>query len=290
VLVIGRTGQLARELAVAPTPSDFQLELLGREALDLGRPEEAAQMVRDRAPDLVLLAAAYTAVDKAESEEGAARLINAEAPGAIARVCADRGAPLVHVSTDYVFDGSKTEPYLETDPIKPVSAYGRTKAEGEALIAASGARTAVLRTSWVYSPHGANFLKTMLRLAESRDEVGVVADQLGRPTAAADLASAVMAVGDRLLGGDAAAEGVFHYCGAGDATWADFAEAIFEGAARRGRPGARVRRITTAEFPTPARRPANSRLNTDKIQGLGVSPRPWREAVDICLDRLGAEA
>ena len=290
VLVIGKTGQLARELAAASPPAGFQLEMLGRDQMDLSRPEDAAQAVRDRAPDLVLLAAAYTAVDKAETDEAAARLVNAEAPGAIARVCAELGAPLVHVSTDYVFDGSKPEPYGESDPIAPIGAYGRTKAEGEALIAASAARAAVLRTSWVYSPYGANFVKTMLRLAESRDEVSVVGDQLGRPTAAADLAAAVLAMGERLLQDEAAAEGVFHYSGAGDATWAEFAEAIFEGAARRGRPGARVRRITTAEFPTPARRPANSRLNTAKIEGLGVPPRPWREALDICLDRLGAAA
>jgi dTDP-4-dehydrorhamnose reductase len=179
---------------------------------------------------------------------------------------------------------------VETDPIAPLGAYGRTKAEGEALVAASGARAAILRTSWVYSPFGANFVKTMLRLAESRDEVGVVADQLGRPTAAADLAEAVLAMGGRLLADDAAAQGVFHYAGEGEASWADFAEAVFDASARRGGPRPRVRPITTAEFPTPARRPVNSRLDTAKIEGLGVRPRPWREALETCLDRLGVEA
>jgi dTDP-4-dehydrorhamnose reductase len=288
VLVIGRTGQLARELAVADTP--LALEFLGRDALDLTRPVQAAEVVRARRPDLVLIAAAYTAVDRAESEEETARLVNADAPGAIARACAETGAGLLHVSTDYVFDGAKPEPYVEEDPIAPASAYGRTKAEGEAAIRASGARAAIVRTSWVYSPFGANFVKTMLRLADSREEVGVVADQLGRPTAAADLAAALLELGLRMTRRDIAAEGLFHYAGAGDATWAEFAEAVFAASARRGGKQPRVRRITTAEFPTPARRPANSRLDTAKIERLGVRPRPWREALEICLDRLGEDA
>jgi dTDP-4-dehydrorhamnose reductase len=251
---------------------------------------QAAEVVRARRPDLVLIAAAYTAVDRAESEEETARLVNADAPGAIARACAETGAGLLHVSTDYVFDGAKPEPYVEEDPIAPASAYGRTKAEGEAAIRASGARAAIVRTSWVYSPFGANFVKTMLRLAESREEVGVVADQLGRPTAAADLAAALLELGLRMTRRDIAAEGLFHYAGAGDATWADFAEAVFAASAGRGGKQPRVRRIPTAEFPTPARRPANSRLDTAKIEGLGVRPRPWREALEICLDRLGEDA
>lgn len=288
VLVIGKTGQLARELALADTP--LTLEFLGRDTLDLARPAEAAEVVRARRPTLVLIAAAYTAVDRAEAEEETARLVNAESPGAIARACVETGAGLLHVSTDYVFDGSKPEPYVEDDPIAPASAYGRTKAEGEAAIRASGARAAIVRTSWVYSPFGANFVKTMLRLAESRDEVGVVADQLGRPTAAADLAAALLELGSRMAARDVTAEGLFHYSGAGDATWADFAEAIFASSARRGGKTAAVRRITTAEFPTPARRPANSRLDTARIEGLGVRPRPWREALEICLDRLGEGA
>jgi dTDP-4-dehydrorhamnose reductase len=283
-LVIGRTGQLARELAVLGAPEGLTLRFLGRDEADLTRPEAVADVVRRAAPDLVLIAAAYTAVDRAESEEAVARVVNAEAPGAIARAAAGLGAPVVHLSTDYVFDGTKPEPYVESDPTAPVSAYGRTKAAGETAVLASGARAAVIRTSWVYSPFGANFVKTMLRLAESRDEVAVVADQLGRPTYAADLAAAVAGMGRRLL--DGVDGGVFHYGGAGDATWADFAEAVFAGSARRGGRAPAVRRIATAEFPTPARRPANSRLDTAKIERLGIAPRPWQEALELCLDRL----
>ena len=290
VLVIGRTGQLARELAAAPAPAGMALEFLGREALDLSRPEAAGDRVRARSPGLVLLAAAYTAVDRAEGDEETAMRVNAAAPGAIARACAEIGAPLVHVSTDYVFDGAKPEPYVETDPVRPASVYGRSKLAGERRIAESGARAAILRTSWVYSPFGSNFVKTMLRLSETRDEVSVVADQLGRPTAAADLAEAVLAMGGRLLQRDPAAEGVFHYAGRGDATWADFAEAVFAGAAARGRRPVGVRRIDTADYPTPAPRPANSRLDTGKIEAMGVPVRPWRDALETCLDRLGVGA
>ncbi len=232
-------------------------------------------------------AAAYTAVDKAESEPDAAMALNRDGPAALARACADLDIPLVHISTDYVFDGTKPAPYVETDPKAPISVYGRSKSEGEDQIAASGARSAVIRTAGVYSSHGTNFLRTMLRLAETRDEIGVVADQVGRPTWAKDLAEASLAVAVRALDRDPAALGVFHYAGAGDASWADFAEAIFTNARARGAKAARVRRITTAEFPTPTKRPANSRLDTSKIEHeLGLVPRDWRDACTLCLDDL----
>jgi len=284
-LIFGRTGQLARELERLDAPG-LNRTFLGREAVDLTRPEAAAEAVRAARPDLVIIAAAYTAVDRAESDEDAARLVNAEAPARIAQACAEVGAAVVHVSTDYVFDGSKAAPYVETDPTGPINAYGRTKLAGEQAVLASGARAAVVRTAWVYSPWGSNFPKTMLRLAEERDVLRVVADQVGTPTAAGDLAAAVTELGARLAQGDDRAQGVFHYAGAGETSWAGLAEAVMAGAAARGRRAAAVVPITTSEFPTPARRPANSRLGTERMAALGIAPRPWRGALDDVLREL----
>lgn len=286
-LIIGRTGQLARELARRPTR--LATTFLGREDLDLARPAEAAAAVEAARPEMVVIAAAYTAVDRAESEPETARLVNADAPAAIADACARIGAALVHVSTDYVFDGTKPDPYVEADLVAPVSVYGRTKAAGERAVLDGGARATVIRTSWVYSPWGSNFVRTMLRLSNERDELRVVADQTGRPTSAADLAAAVLAIAERLAAGDDAVRGLLHFAGSGDATWADFAEAVVAGSAQRGGRTVPVRRITTAEFPTPAPRPANSRLDTARINALGVVSPPWRESLSRCLDELLAE-
>lgn len=284
-LIFGRTGQLARELARMEAPG-LRRTFLGRDAADLARPEAAVEAVRAARPALVIVAAAYTAVDRAEAEEEAARVVNAEAPRRIADACAKTGAALVHVSTDYVFDGTKPAPYLETDPTAPINAYGRTKLEGEQGVLASGAAAAVVRTAWVYSAFGSNFVKTMLRLAADRDELRVVGDQIGCPTAAGDLARALVALGTRLAGGEAGAAGLFHYAGAGETSWAGFAEAVIAGSARRGGRAVRVVPITTAEFPTPARRPANSRLDSGRMADLGIAPRPWREALDGVLNEL----
>ncbi|HWA00038.1 MAG TPA: dTDP-4-dehydrorhamnose reductase [Caulobacterales bacterium] len=289
ILVLGKNGQLAQALA-ARNSDKLAIVALGREACDLLRPDSIAAALAREAPNAVINAAAYTAVDKAESEPDAAMALNAVAPGAMAAACAARGTPFVHVSTDYVFDGLKTSPYVETDPIAPQSVYGRTKAEGEAAVTHAGGEAAILRTSWVYASTGANFVRTMLRLAATREELGVVADQLGRPTWARDLADACLASAIALANRDAAARGVFHYGGAGDATWADFADAIFAEAAKRGMPSARVNRITTADYPTPAKRPANSRLATTKIEAaLGLRARPWREALALCMDEIAAQ-
>jgi dTDP-4-dehydrorhamnose reductase len=240
--------------------------------------------LRDLRPDAVINAAAFTDVDRAETEAAAAFALNRDGPAALARACADLGAPLVHLSTDYVFDGAKPAPYVETDAKAPLNLYGHSKSEGEDSVLASGAHAAIVRTSWVFAAHGRNFLRTMLRLAEARDEIPVVADQIGRPTAASDLAQTCLAVALRALDRDPTSRGVFHYSDAGDASWADFAEAIFSEAAKAGLKLARVKRITTAEFPTPARRPANSRLDSTKIgAALGVAPRDWREACAICV-------
>lgn len=286
ILVIGRTGQLAAEL-MRLAPAKVRLQAVGRDQFDLSDLAAIPGALQAVRPDAVINAAAYTAVDKAESEPEAAMALNRDGPASLARACAEADIPLVHISTDYVFDGAKPGPYVETDAKAPINAYGRSKSEGEDRILDSGARAAVIRTAWVYSSHGANFLRTMLRLAETHDEVGVVADQLGRPTWARDLAEASLTVALRALDRDPAAQGVFHYAGAGDASWADFAEAIFANARRRGARSAIVKRITTADFPTPAKRPANSRLDTTRIhQTLGIVPRDWREACTLCLDEL----
>ncbi len=280
ILVIGHSGQLATELRKLALPRGVTLEALGRDRLDLLETAVLAEKLRDLRPSAVINAAAFTAVDRAETEPAAAFALNRDSPALLAHACADLGAPLVHLSTDYVFDGAKPAPYVETDAKAPLNVYGRSKAEGEDAVLASGAHAMIVRTSWVFAAHGQNFMRTMLRLAETRDEVPVVADQIGRPTAAADLAQASLAMVLRALDGDRASTGVFHYAGAGDATWADFAEAIFAESAKAGAKSARVRRITSAEYPTPARRPANSRLDTAKI---GVTPRDWREACAICV-------
>lgn len=284
ILVIGHSGQLATALRKLELPRGLELEALGRDRFDLLKTALLHAKLRDLRPDIVINTAAFTAVDRAETETAAAFALNRDGPAALARACADLGAGLIHLSTDYVFDGAKAAPYLETDARAPLNTYGRSKAEGEDAVLASGAHAAIIRTSWVFAPHGQNFLRTMLRLAETRDEIAVVADQIGRPTAAADLAQACLAMALRALDRDPDSAGLFHYAGAGDASWADFAEAIFTEAAKAGARPARVKRITTAQYPTPARRPANSRLDTGKIRtALGITPRDWREACAICV-------
>jgi dTDP-4-dehydrorhamnose reductase len=247
----------------------------------------ATALIASQEPAVVINAAAYTMVDRAEAEPSAAFAINRDCPAAVSRMCQGRGIPFIHISTDYVFDGDKPIPYVETDRRNPKSVYGRSKSEGEDEVMASGARAAIIRTSWVYAAHGTNFLRTMLRLAESHEEVRVVADQIGRPTWAKDIAATVLDVALRAQAGDPNSLGVFHYTGAGDASWADFASRIFATASRFGFKAARVKRIPTAEYPTVARRPANSRLDTTKIERLlGIVPRDWREGCDLCLSEL----
>jgi dTDP-4-dehydrorhamnose reductase len=287
LLVVGANGQLGLELQRAPLPRGWVLRAAGRDELDLAQPGAVREAIATLRPDAVINAAAYTAVDKAQTESELAFAINRDGAASLAEAAAKLDAPLVQVSTDYVFSGDKPAPYVETDPKAPLGVYGRSKSEGEDAVLGAHPRAAVLRTSWVYSPHRANFVKTMLRLGATRGEVRVVADQVGRPTAARDLAAACVAVTERLLAEDQATAGVFHYAGAGDASWADFAEAIFEEAAKHGRAPVRVARITTADYPTPARRPANSRLDTTRIEtSLGIRPRPWRDALRECVAEL----
>ena len=286
ILILGRSGQVARELGKLGA-AGFELEFAGRERLDLASGADLRALLDEARPAAVINAAAYTAVDKAESEPDAAFALNRDAPAALARACAAAEIPFVHFSTDYVFDGAKAEPYLETDPVNPTGVYGASKAAGEAAVLAAGGPAIVLRTSWVFSAFGTNFVKTMLRLAATREEIGVVADQLGRPTWAEDCALGALRAVRALLDGEVEDAELFHLAGEGDASWADFARAIFAESAARAGPSARVKPITTADYPTPARRPANSRLDCSKIIGaLDFRPRPWRQSLKSCFEEL----
>jgi dTDP-4-dehydrorhamnose reductase len=286
LLVFGANGQVAQEIGRIAAGFGFSATLAGRDRVDL-LSQDGSALLDELRPRAVINAAAYTAVDRAEQEPAAAYRLNGEIPGLLAKACKDRGLAFVHISTDYVFDGSKAGPYVETDARAPLGVYGASKAQGEEAIAAVGGEYAIVRTAWVYSAFGANFVKTMLRLAATRDELGVVADQHGCPTWAQDVATATLLLSQRLIAGDPAAQGIFHAAGLGDASWAEFARAIFAGSAARGGPAAVVKSITTADYPTPARRPANSRLACERLEGvLGWRPGPWRESLSICLDEL----
>jgi dTDP-4-dehydrorhamnose reductase len=288
VLVFGREGQVARELTARPALPGTRLECLGRAQFDLLGDGDIAPVIERAGAAGVINASAYTAVDRAESEPGPAFRLNRDAPAAMARACADLGIPFVHFSTDYVFDGDKTTAYVEDDPRHPLGVYGASKAEGEDAVVAAGGRAAIIRTAWVFSAYGANFLKTMLRLAQSRDEIGVVDDQRGCPTWAADLATAALDVLGSL---DSSAPGatVLHAAGDTAVSWADFAEMIFAEQARGGGAFANVRRITTADYPTPARRPRNSMLSIDRLSALtGWRPTPLPRAIAAVCDQLAA--
>ena len=288
ILVFGRNGQVARELAAVA--GDRALVFAGRETLDLANAETAAgaidALLAEASPSAVINAAAYTTVDRAEREAQTAFAVNRDAPATMARSCAARSLPLVHFSTDYVFDGTLDRPYVEADPTGPTSVYGASKLAGEQAVTAAGGSAIILRTAWVYSAHGTNFVKTMLRLAADRDEVSVVVDQVGRPTWARDVARAALLAVDGLRR-DPALAGLYHLSGPDDASWADLAAETFALSARRGGPTAQVRPITSDEYPTPARRPANSRLDCGKIQtALAWRGRPWRESLAACMNEM----
>ena len=284
ILLIGAHGQLGRELARSLAVLG-PLHALGRAELDLTDADAIARVVDHVRPGLIVNAAAYTAVDRAESEPDAAFRVNARAPGAIAQACAATGALLLHYSTDYVFDGSASRPYREDDATAPLGVYGASKLAGEEAIRASGAHHAILRTAWVYAGHGRNFLLTMLRLGAERDRLRVVADQVGTPTSAALIADATA----RVLAHPSRASGTWHLTAAGQASWHGFAESIFAGAVERGLlPRApMVEAISTAEYPTPAARPAYSVLDTAKLRrDFGIDPPDWRIGLAQALDAL----
>ena len=282
VLVFGRTGQVARELARLQPGALF----LGRAEADLSLPDTCAGAIFDIRPSAVINAAAWTAVDRAESDEAAAAVINGDAPSAMAHACATLKIPIVHVSTDYVFPGSSNSPFAPDQLTGPLSAYGRTKLMGELGVIGAQGIHAVVRTSWVFSAHGANFVKMMVRLGRERDHLSVVTDQVGGPTPAAGVAAACVAIAARLVD-DPTAKGVYHFSGAPDVSWADFARAIME----RAGLACRVSDILTSDYPTPARRPLNSRLDCASIETVfGLSRPDWREGLDRVLEELGAQA
>lgn len=263
---------------------------IGRPHADLARPETLATTIAAHAPHLVICAGAYTQVDRAETEPSLAMTVNGDGPGALARLCAARGIPLIHLSTDYVFDGAKVGAYVETDATAPVNAYGRSKLAGEHAVAAAGGRHVIVRTSWVYAGGGSNFVRTMLRLAKMKDRIGVVDDQHGAPTYAPHLAETILAIARLVLrDADPSLSGVVHATAAGACTWRTFAEAIFEGARTRSGPSAHVDPLTTAQFPTPARRPANAALDCTRLRRtFGLALPAWREGLDACLDEISA--
>lgn len=287
IAVTGSKGQVATSLIERAGPK-AEIVALGRPAFDLTDRAAVVAGLEAARPDVVVNAAAYTAVDKAETEEAEAVRVNGEGAGHVAEAAARLGVPLVHLSTDYVFDGALDRPYREDDPTAPTGAYGRSKLAGEKAVTERCEDSVILRTAWVYSPFGANFVRTMLRLNETRDEIGVVADQRGNPTSALDIADAVIAIAARMKDDPSPAlRGVFHMTGSGEATWADLAETVFHEAAARGRRQTRVNRIATADYPTPARRPANSRLDNEKLARVyGVRLPEWRQSVAGCCDRL----
>lgn len=285
LLIFGRNGQVARKLADLLSGQDAIF--LGHQDFDLGQSDPAEAVARYD-PWAVINAAGYTAVDRAESEVDAALRLNRDAPAIMARACAARNVPFVHMSTDYVFDGAKAGEYLEADPVDPRTAYGRSKAAGEALVTQAGGASATLRTSWVFSDIGGNFVKTMLRLATDREEVSVVADQHGRPTWAKDVATASLAAAHRMKD-TGLSLGILHAAGSDAMSWADFAEEIFAVAEEVGLRSARVRRIGTKDYPTPAHRPANSRLAIGAIEtALGWRPTPIKAALSATIQNLKA--
>lgn len=276
ILVFGKTGQVATELQ-----RQGNVVALGRDKADLNDPASCAAAILMRQPLVVINAAAYTAVDRAEQEEALAKVVNAETPGAMARVCAELDIPFLHVSTDYVFAGDGDIARQESDPVAPINAYGRSKLAGEQAVISAGGNSAVLRTSWVFSAHGNNFVKTMLRLAETRDSLNVVDDQIGGPTPAADIAAALLKMAAAMQKGQRG--GIYHFAGKPDTSWAGFAGEIFRQAGK----DIVVSGIPTCDYPTPAKRPLNSRLDCAKIKKeFDIDAPDWKDGLEQVLSDL----
>jgi dTDP-4-dehydrorhamnose reductase len=289
LVVTGRAGQLAQSLIERGRSAGVEIVCLARPEVDLLAHDQVARAIEDARGDLVINAAAYTAVDKAEAEPELALRVNGAGARAVAAAAAKTGRAIVQISTDYVFDGALDRPYREEDPTAPVSAYGRSKLAGEQGVAEANPRHVIARTAWVYSPFGQNFLKTMLRLGLTRPEISVVADQWGAPTSALDLADGLIAMARRIVAEpeNKSLLGVFHMTGSHYTNWVGFAAAIFEQAAALGRPSVKAMPISTSQYPTPAARPANSRLDAGKLARVyGLVLPEWRSAVQNCVKRL----
>jgi dTDP-4-dehydrorhamnose reductase len=289
ILVTGGSGQVAQALGRLAPAQGVEVVVLGRPEFDFDQPETIRMAFASRPWRYVVNAAAYTAVDAAEADEAGAARANADGPERLASLCAEAGIPFIHISTDYVFDGSKGEPYQETDPTNPTGAYGRTKRDGEERVVQAGGQAIILRTAWVYADTGKNFVRTMLAAGARLPKLRVVADQKGSPTAAADLATAILgiiAVIER-AGWQPRFGGIFHATGSGETTWHGLAVATFEAARRHNGPSPEVEAITTADWPTPAQRPADSRLDNSKLADVfGVTLPPWRESLARTVDHL----
>ncbi|MDE2240347.1 MAG: dTDP-4-dehydrorhamnose reductase [Rhodospirillales bacterium] len=282
ILVTGASGQLGDALSRRLAALGAAFTAVQRPDFDFEKPETIAACFEAAKPSLVINAAAYTAVDKAETDQEAAKAGNHTGPLALARLCEAADIPFIHVSTDYVFDGDKGAPYLESDPTNPTGVYGATKRDGEQAILATGAKAVILRTAWVYSAHGKNFARTMINAGRKMPVLRVVADQRGTPTAAGDLADAILAITDKIsaTGWQPEYRGIFHATGGGETTWHGFASAIFEDAAKHGYTAPEVQPIATTDWPTPTRRPPDSRLDGHKLASIfGTSLPPWRETL-----------
>jgi dTDP-4-dehydrorhamnose reductase len=282
VLITGSHGQVGHCLThVLSVREDVEVIAYDREVLDITNEVQVATVLAELAPDVIINCAAHTAVDKAESDVEMSYAINRDGPRHLAQAAESLGALMLHISTDYVFDGEKAEPYLETDTPNPKGVYGQSKLAGEEAVAANCSRYAILRTAWVFGEHGNNFVKTMLRLGQDRPELGIIGDQFGGPTYAGDIANALVAIMDKFTAPEQA--GVYHFSGAPHVSWYQFAKAIFESAEKQGvlSQTPQVNEITADQYPLPAPRPANSRLNCDKIQQMfAVEPSDWQSALD----------
>jgi dTDP-4-dehydrorhamnose reductase len=289
VAVIGRYGQIARALCERSSSAGATIVTLARPKIDLLLPGGISTALVTAHADIVVNAAAYTSVDLAETDADIVNAINVTGAAAVAAAARSFGLPVIHLSTDYVFDGLLDRPYVEDDATNPVNRYGQSKLASEDAVAAANPDHATLRTSWVYSPFGKNFLRTMLAIAVNQSEISVVADQVGAPTSAFDIADGILGIASNMLTNPGSSEmrGTFHMTAAGEATWAEFAEAIFLASRTAGGPSAHVRRIATADYPTPAKRPANSRLDSTKLAEIHRVVLPhWRDALPVCIERL----
>ncbi|HUI20127.1 MAG TPA: dTDP-4-dehydrorhamnose reductase [Methylocella sp.] len=290
ILVFGAEGQLGREVMALATARGIEACGCGRMQADITDFSVVEAVVSSTKPCLVLNAAAYTAVDRAEAEPEATYAANVAGVEVVARATAAHHLPIIHLSTDYVFDGTKIGAYVESDPIAPLGIYGTTKAEGEARVREKNPRHFILRTSWVYGRYGTNFLKTILRLSREREELRIVADQLGCPTATEDLAEAILAV-YHAWGRGIETPGTYHFAGTGITSWHGFASLIIEAQKQAGGPRPKVTAISTADYPTPARRPANSALNSDLFAAVfGYRAQPWQARVQTTVDALLKES